>query len=271
MLLKRVKYAVPLGVAVAVGALAGLPGASAKSAPGTSAKSAHIAADTGKPLINCLRFDVDDQLVCGILKVGPRGPKGVRGPFGPIGPQGIPGALGPVGPQGVQGPPGPTGATGAQGAIGPRGPIGANGSTGATGQQGPRGFTGPQGPQGTPGATVVVQGNQRIFTQSPSAPPATGQEFFSIARCPSSGDTAAYGGGGVIQKSGTNAGSDVVVLESSFPGVFQGSGELSPFVASSNPGQGVPDNAYEAKAVVSQLTTSDSFSLQAYVVCGPGA
>ena len=44
------------------------------------------------------------------------------------------------------------------------------------------------------------------------------------------------------------------MLESSFPGVAQASGELSPFVASSNPSQGVPDNAYEAKAVVSQLT-----------------
>jgi hypothetical protein len=264
MSLKRVKYAVPLGVAVVVGALAGLPGA--------SAKTARIAAvDAGKPLINCLRFDVDDKLVCGILKVGPRGPKGARGPFGPIGPQGIPGPLGPVGPQGVQGPPGPTGATGAQGAVGPRGPIGPTGQTGATGQQGARGFTGPQGPQGTPGPTVVVQGNQRIFTQSPSAPSSTGTEFYSIASCPTSGDTQAYGGGGVIQKSGSNAGSDVVVLESSYPGVFHGSGEVNPFVASSNPSQGVSDNAYEAKAVVSQLTPGDSFSLQAYVVCGPGS
>jgi hypothetical protein len=267
MLLKRVKYAVPLGVAVVVGALAGLPAA--------SAKSAHTAAaDTGKSLINCLRFDIDDQLVCGILKVGPRGPKGARGPFGPIGPigpQGVPGPLGPVGPQGVQGPPGPTGAKGDTGATGHPGQTGGQGPVGPIGPQGARGFTGPQGPQGTPGATVVVQGNQRIFTQSQSAPSSTGQEFFSIARCPSSGDTAAYGGGGVIQKSGNNAGSDVVVLESSFPGVFQGTGELSPFVASSNPNQGVPDNAYEAKAVVSQLTPGDSFSLQAYVVCGPGA
>ena len=210
MLLKRVKYAVPLGVAVVVGALAGLPAA--------SAKTAHTAAaDTGKPLINCLRFDIDDQLVCGILKVGPRGPKGARGPFGPIGPQGVPGPLGPVGPQGVQGPPGPTGATGAQGAVGPRGPIGANGSPGATGQQGPRGFTGPQGPQGTPGPTVVVQGNQRIFTQSPSAPSSTGQEFYSIAHCPSSGDTEAYGGGGVIQKSGANAGRTWSCWRAAFP------------------------------------------------------
>jgi hypothetical protein len=265
MSLKRVRYAVPLCAAIVVGALTGLPGASAKPAARTAA------ADTGKPLISCLRFDVDDKLVCGILRVGPRGPKGDRGLLGPTGAQGIPGALGPVGPQGVQGPPGPTGDTGAQGPIGPRGPIGPDGSTGGTGQPGPRGFTGPQGPQGTPGPTVVVQGNQRIFTQSPSAPPSTGTEFFSIARCPSSGDTEAYGGGGVIQKSGNNAGSDVVVLESSFPGVFQGSAELIPFVPSSNPNQGVPDNAYEAKAVLSQLTPGDTFSLQAYVVCGPGA
>lgn len=260
MSLKHVRYAASLVAVCAAGALIGLPGA--------SAKSVQIAVDPGKQLVTCLRFDVDDKLVCGILKVGPRGPKGLTGP---IGLQGIPGPLGPVGPQGIQGPVGPKGDTGAQGPDGARGPIGPIGLTGANGQQGPRGFTGPQGPQGTPGPTVVLQGNQRIFTQSPSAPSSTGTEFFSIARCPSSGDTEAYGGGGVIQKSGNNSGSDVVVLESSFPGVFSGSGELNPFVASSNPNQGVPDNAYEAKAVVSQLTPGDSFSLQAYVVCGPGS
>lgn len=263
MPLKRVSYAVSLGAVCAAGALIGLPGA--------SAKSARVAADTGKPLISCLRFDVDDKLVCGILRVGPRGPKGVRGLTGPQGIQGPIGPLGPVGPQGIQGPAGPKGDTGGVGPVGPRGPIGPTGLTGAAGQQGPRGFTGPQGPQGSPGPTVVIQGNQRIFTQSPSAPSSTGTEFASIARCPSSGDTAAYGGGGVIQKSGNNSGSDVVVLESSYPGIFQGSSDIAPFVPSSNPNQGVHDDSYEAKAVVSQLTPGDSFSLQAYVVCGPGS
>jgi hypothetical protein len=171
----------------------------------------------------------------------------------------------------VQGPAGPTGQTGATGAQGPRGPKGDTGAQGPKGDQGPQGLTGPQGPQGTPGPTVVVQGNRIQFTQSPSAPASTGTEFASIAKCPTTGNTSAYGGGAVIQKSGANQGSDVVTLESSYPGVFQGSGDISGFVPSANPAQGVPDNAYEGKAVVSTLTNGDTFTLQAYVICGPGS
>jgi Collagen triple helix repeat (20 copies) len=259
MSLRRARYAVALSaVGVLVGALTGLPGASAKSSPNPLGHAS--ASDKGNSLLQCIRFDVDDKPVCGIMRVGPRGPRGLTGPTGLTGP------VGPVGPQGIQGPPGPQGETGPIGQTGPRGPIGPIGLTGQTGATGPRGLTGPPGPQGTPGPTVVVAGNRITFTQSSSSPSPAGTEFFSVAKCPSSGNTLAYGGGGVINKSGANAGADIVTLESSFPGVFQSTGsEITPFVANT------PDNAYEAKAVISDLTPSDTFTLQSYVVCGPGS
>ena len=84
-----------------------------------------------------------------------------------------------------------------------------------------------------------------------------------MAACPQQGNTAAYGGGGIISKTGA---SDIVTLESSFPGRLAGPGaEITPFTS------GQPDNAYEAKAVVTNLNNGDSFTLRAYVICGPGA
>ena len=115
---------------------------------------------------------------------------------------------------------------------------------------------------------MVIQGNQRTFTQSPSAPSATGSDLYSIASCPSSGNTEAYGGGGVITRSNQR---DLIMLESSYPGQFNGTGEVTPFVASSSPSQGLPDNAYEAKALIANLPSGDTFTLQAYVICGPGS
>jgi hypothetical protein len=258
MSLRRARYAVVLSAAgVLVGALTGLPAASAKSAPNPLG---HISPDQGNSLLQCIRFDVDDKPVCGILRVGPRGPRGLTGATGLTGP------IGPVGPQGIQGPPGPQGEPGPIGQTGPRGPKGDKGDTGDIGPQGIQGLTGPPGPQGTPGPTVVVAGNQIHFTQSSSSPSPAGTEFFSVAKCPSSGNTLAYGGGGVINKSGTNAGADIVTLESSYPGVFASPGsEITPFVSNT------PDNAYEAKAVISDLAPSDTFTLTAYVVCGPGS
>jgi hypothetical protein len=255
MPLKPVRYAVSLGAVCAAGVLIGLPGA--------SAKSARVAADTGKPVISCLRFDVDDKLVCGILRTGPRGAKGDRGLTGAQGIQGPIGPLGPVGPQGIQGPAGPKGDTGSTGPVGPRGPKGDTGLTGSNGAQGPQGFTGPQGPQGTPGPTVVEQGNViGPITQSSNAPVLNGADsFYSVAACPQ--NTAAYGGGGVISKTGA---SDIVTLESSFPGRLTGPGaEITPFTS------GQTDNAYEAKAVVTNLNNGDSFTLRSYVICGPSS
>jgi Collagen triple helix repeat (20 copies) len=264
MSLRRARYAVPLSaLAVLVGALTGLTGASAKS---RNPLGSAAASDKGNSLLQCIRFDVDDKPVCGIMRVGPRGPRGLTGATGLTGP------IGPVGPQGIQGPPGPLGETGQTGPQGVRGPLGPKGDTGTTGSTGPRGLTGPPGPQGTPGPTVVIAGNTLHFTQSSSSPSPAGTEFFSVAKCPSSGNTEAYGGGGVVNKSGTSAGADIVTLESSFPGVFQSTGaEILPFVAGAIAGQGAPDNAYEAKAVISDLAPSDTFTLQAYVVCGPGS
>ncbi|MFL5831295.1 MAG: hypothetical protein ACJ76X_15380 [Solirubrobacteraceae bacterium] len=259
MSLRKARYAVALSaVGVLVGALTGLPGASARSAHNPLGSAA--ASDKGNSLLQCIRFDIDDKPVCGIMRVGPRGPRGLTGATGLTGP------IGPVGPQGIQGPPGPPGDKGDTGQTGSRGSKGDKGDKGDTGQSGLRGLTGPPGPQGTPGPTVVVAGNTIHFTQSSASPATAGTEFFSVAKCPSSGNTEAYGGGGVINKSGTSAGADIVTLESSFPGVFQSTGsEITPFVAST------PDNAYEAKAVVSDLNNGDTFTLQSYVVCGPGS
>ena len=169
MSLKRVKYAVPLGAAIVVGALSGLPGA--------SAKTAHIAAaDPGKPLIKCLRFDVDDKLVCGILKPGPRGAKGATGATGAPAPSVRSGRSAPRArsvpsvPQGTQGPAGPTGATGADGAIGPRGPIGPTGATGGTGPRDRRASPVRRAPRELPARPWSSRATIGPITQSPSAP-----------------------------------------------------------------------------------------------------
>lgn len=253
MSLRRPRYAVALSaLGVLAGALIGLPEASAKSSHNPLGSLS--ATDKGNSLLQCIRFDVDDKPVCGIMRVGPRGRRGLTGATGPIGP---------IGPQGIQGPSGPKGDTGSTGPAGPRGPIGPTGVTGATGPQGAQGFTGPQGPQGTPGPTVVVQGNVvGPITQSQNAPVLNGSDsFYSVAACPQ--NTAAYGGGGVISKSGVP---DIVTLESSFPGRLNGPGaEITPFTA------GQTDNAYEAKAVVTNLNNGDSFTLRSYVICGPSS
>ena len=125
--------------------------------------------------------------------MGPRGPRGFRGPAGagletvlPFvegtpyrngtivfyngamyqvarnNPVGIPGmspdfllvtAAGPTGPAGSQGPAGTTGATGPQGPAGATGTAGPQGPTGPAGATGATGPAGPQGPAGATGAT----------------------------------------------------------------------------------------------------------------------
>jgi hypothetical protein len=257
-----------------VGALASLPGADANSTPvhvAASNTAAHIAAsDTGKPLVQCLRFDVDDLRVCGILRQGPRGP---QGPVGKTGPKGKTGPRGKTGPQGVQGPTGPVGATG---------PVG------------PQGIQGVQGPQGSPGPTVVVAGTQVTETgaQALAASPITNGEGAeitpSVAQCPAPAVPSnaagqptpeAYGGGVTIQKTGTEATGDVVTLDQHFLGTYNsGTGFVNPLPAVGSPAGTVspapapgtfPINAYEGQAVVTELALGDTVTVQAFVVCGP--
>lgn len=260
MKFKRLISIVGLGaLCAAAGALIGLPWASANPAT----PSATLASsDTGKPLVQCLTFDADDPMVCGILRQGARGPRG---------------KLGKTGPQGLIGP---------QGATGPQGPQGPTGPVGATGAQGIQGIQGIQGAQGAPGPTVVVAGNSVTETgaEALSAAPITGGEGApvgpTIAQCPavtaSMDDPEAYGGGVQIQKTGTEATGDVVTLEQHFAGTYvPASGgtaaSVSPLPAGTTPGtiSTTPANAYEGQAVVTELAVGDSATVQAFVVCGP--
>lgn len=259
MKFKRLVSIVGLGaLCAAAGALIGLPWASAKPAT----PSASLASDTGKPLVQCLTFDADDQLVCGILRQGPRGPHG---------------KVGKTGPQGLTGP---------QGATGPQGPQGPTGPVGATGPQGIQGIQGIQGAQGAPGPTVVVAGNPvtETGTEALSAAPITGGEGApvgpTIAQCPAvtptMDDPEAYGGGVQIQKTGTEATGDVVTLEQHYAGTYVPANggtpaSVSPLPAGTTPGtiSTTPANAYEGQAVVTELAVGDSVTVQAFVVCGP--
>jgi hypothetical protein len=255
MSLKRVVHAGAVGAAsVSLIALATAPVAGAVILPKATAADV-----SGQSLVNCIRFDVDDQLVCGVLrqgkpgKTGPRGAQGRTGPrgrTGKTGAEGAPGALGPFGLTGLTGPTGPAGP------IGPQGIPGVKGDTGATG---------PQGAQGSPGGTVIVTGNVGRFAAS-----VNGNEAqllpVSVAECPASIHTQAYGGGGIINITGKTSAGDVVTLQSSYPGLANGPNEVDP-VSSTSPGAG---NAYEAQAVVTNLSGGDTATVTAYVVCGPG-
>jgi Collagen triple helix repeat (20 copies) len=256
MKFKRLISIVGLGaLCAAAGALVGLPWASANP----KASSATLASsDTGKPLVQCLQFDADDQLVCGILRPGKRGP---RGKVGKTGPQGL---------------------TGPQGATGPQGPQGPTGSVGATGPQGNQGI---QGVQGAGGPTVVVAGTPEVETGTAAfnASPFTDGEGAtvapSVATCQSvaTTDPEAYGGGATIQKTGTEATGDVVTLEQHYVGTLNVSGTVdatpalgSPAGTVYQPSTTIPvPNAYEAQAVVTELAGTDSVTVQAFVVCGP--
>jgi hypothetical protein len=274
MKFKRLISIVGLGaLCAAAGALIGLPWAGAQpatSSVNTATPAAFLgASDTGKPLVNCLKFDVDDQLVCGILRQGPTGPRGKTGKTGPLG------------------------LTGPQGATGPQGPQGPTGPVGATGPQGPQGNQGIQGVQGAGGPTVVVAGTPQVETgaQALAAAPITGGEGAtvtpSVAKCPAPPSSAsqpdypeAYGGGVTIQKTGTEATGDVVTLEQHYLGSFDSgtglvdpnpalgsaAGTVSPTTSPPNP---PAINAYEGQAVVTELAVGDTVTVQAFVVCGP--
>jgi hypothetical protein len=232
-----------LGAACVAGAtLVGLGLAQASPPAGTARAGSHIA---------CMTYDADDQQVCfGLGPKGHRGKQGARGARGATGKIGAKGATGPVGalgPVGAQGPPGPQGAQGIQGIRG------ANGA-----------FVGG-------GNTIMVNGDrvQAVATGSSLV----GVELSpSVARCPISGpDREAYDGGSTISFTGPTVSSDVVTLENSYPGTFVGATEVDPLPAGAPPGTAStgPANAYEAQAVVAQLQSGDSTTIQAYVVCGP--
>jgi hypothetical protein len=162
------------------------------------------------------------------------------------------------------------------GAKGPVGAIGPIGAQGPTGQQGAQGIVGVQGAPGaftaggaTPGGhTVLVLGSRDFL---PSNGQLTGTEVQPpvVARCQVGGpDPEAYDGGVTVSTSGT---SDVVTLESSFPGIFVSPTEVDPLPAGATPGaiSPQPANAYEAVAVITRLDNTDTVTVQAYVVCGP--
>ena len=185
-----IRFASLCAMCVAAIAVVSLPAASASS----SNPLVHAAStDTGKSLIKCLRFDIDDQLVCGIMKRGPRGYRGYRGFTGK---RGLKGTTGLQGPQGIQG---------------------------------PKGDTGPQGPRGIPGdgnGTVEMQGNLQPFSYN-AGPDPSGSQYTSTAVCDANSNfTHAYGGGANIITNDQN-GKDVVILQNSFPGSYSG-GSVTP-------------------------------------------
>lgn len=246
----RITRAALLGATVA-GALAAAGVPSALAAPATPlAQFARV--NAGLSLANCIKFDADDQPVCGKLKRGPRGAtgaRGVRGPRGLTGPAGAPGPQGPAGPQGPTGPQGPVGPTGAPGA------------------------TGAPGTPGAPGGAEMVLGTKITLTNNGGS--LTGTEMTpSVARCTGNPQFAeAYSGGETITKSGPSAAQDQILVESAYPGTFVSQTEVDPPFPANSPPQtaSAPQaaNAYQATAVISQLSNGDTATIQSYVVCGP--
>lgn len=246
----RITRLAAIGAAGAAAWMTGVSQPAFAAAPQANPLLVHATAESGKTLLNCIKFDVDDQPVCGVLRRGPRGKTGPRGRRGPRGYRGYRGFTGSQGPAGAQGPAGPTGPQG------PQGPVGATGAT---------------GPQGAPGPTDVVAGNEVRFTESNG--PGTGTELpVSVAKCPVGPDPEAYGGGAQIIKGGSQSTADVVTLEASFPGIYVSPSEVDPLPSAGAPSGSVstqPANAYEAQAVITSLNSGDNVTVQAYVVCGP--
>ena len=224
------------GLFLAATAFAGLPWADANPAT-PSARTA----DVGSTHLDCVHVEGDDPAICGIMRQGPRGPRGRLGKTGP------------------------------RGHIGKTGPIGLTGAKGLTGVVGPQGSQGPQGlqgVQGAPGHTVVVAGTQVSVTAPAAGEPQGTQLTPSVAQCPSasSGTPEAYGGGVQIQKSGTESSGDVVAIQQQVLGTY--ASPTSVTLPSSSPST-TAANAYEGQAVVTQLTAGDTATVQAFVICGP--
>ena len=215
-------------------------------------------ADDKTSLLNCIRFDVDDKPACGVMRRGPQGRRGFTGKHGA------------TGPQGVQGLTGATGATGVPGLPGAKGDTGPKGDTGVQGPKGDIGPQGLQGIQGAPGHTVVVAGTR--VTQTSSSGPMTGTILTpSVARCPG-GTPEAYGGGLQILKSGSQSSGDVVTILQHFLGTYNsGTGLVDTLPAGTTAGtvSTTAANAYSGQAIITQLNTGDTVTVQAYAVCGP--
>jgi hypothetical protein len=241
MTFKRIAQSFALGLLLVGGSALAAPMGAMASTPGNPL-IAHGAERPGVPLVNCIRFDTDDPLVCGVLRKGPAGKRGPKGPRGRRGYRGFKGPLGPVGPRGPQG------------------------------IQGGQGIQGIQGLQGDPGPTIQAAGNVISNTNGLGANE-TGLELPpSVALCPPS-NPEAYGGGAQIIKSGAHSTGDVVTLENSFQGHANGASEVDPM-----PGSGVPfagqdsasfADAYEAQAVITELGQGDQVTVQAFATCGP--
>jgi hypothetical protein len=137
------------------------------------------------------------------------------------------------------------------------------------------GATGPQGLAGAPGAAEMVLGTKITLTNNGG--PLAGTEMTpSVARCPvgSSNFSDAYGGGVTIAKSGPVSGGDVISIESAYPGTFVSQTEVDPPPFLANPPDNTESaqraaNAYQGTALITQLSSGDTATVQAYVVCGP--
>jgi hypothetical protein len=149
---KRIARILMLGaLTVGAAALTGLPLASAKPT-----RFSHLSADgAGKTLLNCVRFDIDDQPVCGI-----RGQRGFRGYTGATG---------------------ATGRTGAMGATGSMGPMGATGATGAVGAQGAQGVAGVNGRDGTSFTWQGLYSAGKTYAKNDVVQATDGQSYISQA------------------------------------------------------------------------------------------
>jgi hypothetical protein len=254
MSVKRMVYvAVVVASCLATVALTGLPWAEAN--PRAQIADNDAAGVGGEKVVaHCFKFDAGDPQICVELVKGVRGKTGKKGKTGRTGKTGAIGHIGLTGP------------------IGPTGPIGITGVTGATGLTGATGATGATGIQGAPGATVVVDGTLVTVTAPPTGEPQGTELTPSVAQCTDINDPEAYGGGVVIQPSGTEQGGDVVAEQNHFLGTYVSSTQVNPIPAPGSVAGTVSStsaNAYEAQAVVSQLSANDTVTVQAYVICGP--
>jgi hypothetical protein len=231
---------VTLAVALLVGALIGLSGASAK--PARSAKSSASAR-----VVHACVAKADGAVA--FIKVSSSCPKGETGVL-----------LNVTGKQGKQGKQGKTGNPGGVGATGPVGPTGAAG----------------------PANAEVVLGKWEPLSGNDNDNNATGEVAVSTAACSQATNPSndeAYGGGVNVATNPQTSVKDLVEIQSSYPDEATGQMGATGVTGVTGPlgtptPQGQPADAWTGVAVVARLLhngagTSDSASVQTYVVCGP--